>query len=182
MPYKLLLACIDIHRLPFDARRGVGRFVSTVLCLLGRPDANRDEQDRTPIPAAHGYPASVYRSSQKRQRHRQCFLQLGHHGTALALADTLSPDLLIPVAADLQPVASDLQSDAHYYKGMISMMSLHYVQKGVLTKEDGKLIKRIFDLRQESDYDDFIDADEDDIKSYLPLVTNLVNTIVLLIK
>ena len=78
-----------------------------------------------------------------------------------------------------------LINDGHFtrtHSGMISMMSLHYVQKGVLTKEDGKLIKRIFDLRQESDYDDFIDADEDDIKLYLPLVANLVNTIVLLIK
>ena len=78
-----------------------------------------------------------------------------------------------------------LINDGHItrtHSGMISLASLHYVQNGKLSKEEGKLIKRIFDLRQESDYDDFIDADETDISTYLPMVSALVDKIISMIK
>lgn len=78
-----------------------------------------------------------------------------------------------------------LINDGHItrtHSGMISLVSLHYVQNGKLSKEEGKLLKRIFDLRQESDYDDFIDADETDITTYLPMVSTLVDRLISMIK
>ena len=41
-------------------------------------------------------------------------------------------------------------------------------------KEDGWLIGRAFSFRQDCDYDDFIDAAEDDINQYFPQVKFLV--------
>ena len=64
------------------------------------------------------------------------------------------------------------------HAGMMSLMNQFYVTTGVLTKEDGKLIKRLFDLRQESDYDDFVDVDEEDVKHYMPQVEALVEKLI----
>lgn len=78
-----------------------------------------------------------------------------------------------------------LINDGHItrtHSGMISLVSFHYVQNGKLSKDEGKLLKRIFDLRQESDYDDFIDADETDITTYLPMVSTLVDRLISMIK
>ncbi|MBO7489211.1 MAG: HEPN domain-containing protein [Bacteroidales bacterium] len=68
------------------------------------------------------------------------------------------------------------------HSGMITQINIHFVLPGILTKADGRLINKIFDLRQEADYDDFIDADENDIKEYFPQVKALIEKIVLLIK
>lgn len=68
------------------------------------------------------------------------------------------------------------------HSGMITLIGQHYVSTGLLTKEEGRLVKRMFDLRQEADYDDFIDADEDDINLYYPQVKALIEKIVALIK
>ena len=68
------------------------------------------------------------------------------------------------------------------HSGMITQINIHFVLPGILTKADGRLINKIFDLRQEADYDDFIDADENDIKEYFPQVKALIEKIVSLIK
>lgn len=67
------------------------------------------------------------------------------------------------------------------HSGMITQISVHFVLPGILTKDDGRLIRKLFDLRQEADYDDFIDATEEDINEYLPQVESLVKKIISLI-
>lgn len=67
------------------------------------------------------------------------------------------------------------------HSGMITQISVHFVLPGILTKDDGRLIRKLFDLRQEADYDDFIDATEEDINEYLPQVETLVKKIISLI-
>ena len=37
----------------------------------------------------------------------------------------------------------------------------------ILTKEDGRLIRKLYTLRQEGDYEDFIEVTEDDVKLYI---------------
>ena len=64
------------------------------------------------------------------------------------------------------------------HKGVIALFNLNYVKNGPLDKEDGVLFANIFAFRQGSDYDDFIDATEEDIKRYLPRVETLVEKIV----
>lgn len=64
---------------------------------------------------------------------------------------------------------------------MITQINVHFVMTGILSREDGRLIRKLFELRQEADYDDFMDAEEADIKEYLPLVKSLIERIVSLI-
>ena len=68
------------------------------------------------------------------------------------------------------------------HSGMITQINVHFVLQGILTKADGRLINKLFDLRQEADYDDFIDADEEDIKEYMPQVKTLIEKIISLIQ
>lgn len=64
------------------------------------------------------------------------------------------------------------------HKGVISLFNMYYVKTGILSVEDGRLFGNVFAFRQESDYDDFIDASEKDVKEYLPLVEQLVSRII----
>lgn len=64
------------------------------------------------------------------------------------------------------------------HKGVIAMLNQYYVRTGLLSKEDGNLFGNVFAFRKGSDYDDFIDATEQDINNYLPQVEQLVEKII----
>ncbi len=68
------------------------------------------------------------------------------------------------------------------HNGVIVLLNQYYVKSDTLTKEDGWLFGRIFAFRQGSDYDDFIDANEEEVMIYLPKVKALVDKIVTLTK
>jgi uncharacterized protein (UPF0332 family) len=68
------------------------------------------------------------------------------------------------------------------HTGMITLLHKHFVLKGVLTKAEGRLVGKVFDIRQEADYDDFIDADENLIQEYFPQVKALVEKMISLIE
>ena len=77
-----------------------------------------------------------------------------------------------------------LINDAHAvntHKGVMALINQYYVKTGSLSKDDGRLFANIFAFRQGSDYDDFIDASEEDIMQYLPQVEALVEKITSLI-
>lgn len=77
-----------------------------------------------------------------------------------------------------------LISDKHQvstHKGVISLLNQYYVRTGLLSKEDGNLFGNVIAFRQGSDYDDFIDASEDDVNRYLSKVELLVEKIISLI-
>jgi uncharacterized protein (UPF0332 family) len=42
------------------------------------------------------------------------------------------------------------------HKGIRQMFGLHFVQKGIVSKEDGRFFSDLYDRRQTGDYDDFI--------------------------
>lgn len=73
-----------------------------------------------------------------------------------------------------------LINDGHITKthsGMLALINQYYIKSGVLTVEEGRLIKRLFTLRQECDYDDFVYTTEDEIVPFIPLVESLLNKI-----
>ena len=77
-----------------------------------------------------------------------------------------------------------LINDSHTvgtHKGVISLINQCYVKTGVLSKEDGHLFGKVFAFRQGCDYDDFIDATEDDVRRFFPQVETLVEKIISLI-
>ena len=63
---------------------------------------------------------------------------------------------------------------AHTRAGVITMIGLHLVKQGLLTTEDMRLIRKMFSLRQEGDYEDFVEVSEEEIHEYLPQVQALL--------
>ena len=71
---------------------------------------------------------------------------------------------------------------AHTHVGVINQFGLHFVTKGFVSKEQGRLIKQLFNLRQDGDYDDWTVIDENDIKpllepaeKFIAEIENLIN-------
>lgn len=58
--------------------------------------------------------------------------------------------------------------ETHRHSSLQSMMHLHFVKPGLMTFEDGLLMRQLFNQRQESDYDDFVVVTQEDLE---PLVT-----------
>ena len=55
----------------------------------------------------------------------------------------------------------------HTHSGVITLLGLHFVTKGIISIEQGKLYKNLFEKRQTGDYDVWIPIDEDDITPLL---------------
>ena len=60
------------------------------------------------------------------------------------------------------------------HSGLITQVHLHFVKTGILTTEEGALLKVMFNLRHEDDYEDFIDVERTDIEEFAPQVHCLV--------
>jgi len=56
---------------------------------------------------------------------------------------------------------------AHTHSGVINQLGLHFVTKGLISKEESKLFKHLFHLRQDGDYSDWFKIDETDVKPFL---------------
>ena len=63
---------------------------------------------------------------------------------------------------------------AHTHAGVIRIIGLEFVVKGILTKEDGRLFSRLFEMRQGGDYDDFLEWTEEDVAPYFEKVVVLI--------
>jgi len=68
------------------------------------------------------------------------------------------------------------------HSGLITQISLNLVRTGVLSVDDGKLLKVMFELRHEGDYEDFIEVTREDIEEYTPRVRELVEKLKSLIE
>lgn len=54
-----------------------------------------------------------------------------------------------------------IETDSH--KGIRQMFGLHFVQAGLVSKEDGRFFSDLYDKRQTGDYDDFVLYDEETV-------------------
>ena len=54
-----------------------------------------------------------------------------------------------------------------FHSGMIHLIGTRFVVKGLLDKSYGRLLYRLFELRQSGDYDDLYDATEDEVIPYI---------------
>ena len=66
---------------------------------------------------------------------------------------------------------------ASTHTGVIRMFGQHFVSKGIVSKELGRLYSSVYELRQSSDYDDWRVIEERDILPLLPLVETFLSTI-----
>jgi uncharacterized protein (UPF0332 family) len=67
---------------------------------------------------------------------------------------------------------------SHTHKGLVTQISLNYVKEGKLTAEDGKLIRQLFNMRHEGDYEDFEETSEEDICIAMPKVKDLLSKMI----
>lgn len=70
----------------------------------------------------------------------------------------------------------------HTHAGLIRVMGMEFVTKGLLTKEEGRLLSRLFDMRQTGDYDDFLEWMEEDVAPLFDKSLKLVQSIESLIE
>ena len=63
------------------------------------------------------------------------------------------------------------------HAGLIRVVGLEFVSKEVLTKEEGRLLSRLFDMRQSGDYDDFFEWTEEDVRPYFEKTEQLIRKI-----
>ena len=71
---------------------------------------------------------------------------------------------------------------AHTHAGVINQLGLHFVAKGLISKEQGRFLKRLFELRQNGDYSDWFTIEESDVKplvepaeKFIAEIENLIN-------
>ena len=68
------------------------------------------------------------------------------------------------------------------HDGVRKMLGLHFISKGIISRELGKHFSQLFDKRQRGDYNDFFDFTEEDVWKLIPLTRKLVNEIKTLIE
>lgn len=68
------------------------------------------------------------------------------------------------------------------HAGVARMISLNFVKNNQLSLEDGKLLSRLFRMRQTGDYDDLFYWTKEDLEHMFPQVHNLISKIESLIK
>jgi uncharacterized protein (UPF0332 family) len=69
------------------------------------------------------------------------------------------------------------------HKGIRQMFGLHFVQTGLVSKEDGRFFSDLYDRRQTGDYDDFVLYEEETVhilygqaERFISRIINLINT------
>jgi uncharacterized protein (UPF0332 family) len=53
------------------------------------------------------------------------------------------------------------------HQGVSNQFGLHFVKTDIFSQKEGRLFKNLFELRQDGDYDDWIEITEDDV---VPLI------------
>ena len=68
------------------------------------------------------------------------------------------------------------------HNGVFSLLGEHFVSVGLVSREQNKFYRRVLELRQTGDYDDFIVVREEDIipllepaKQFIETIENLIN-------
>lgn len=56
---------------------------------------------------------------------------------------------------------------ARTHSGVIHLIGAQFIAKGFLDKKYGRLLSRLFELRQSGDYDDLYDATEEEVLPYI---------------
>jgi len=72
--------------------------------------------------------------------------------------------------------------NAKTHGGVRQKFGLHFVATGKISRELGKFYTDLFDMRQTSDYDDYISFDKEILDEVLPLGIKFINEIEALIR
>lgn len=62
------------------------------------------------------------------------------------------------------------------------MIGFSFVENGLLSKEDSRLLGRLFSMRQTGDYEDLFDWEEEDVAPLIPKVEDYIERISKIVK
>lgn len=72
--------------------------------------------------------------------------------------------------------------DTYTHKGVKTMLSQHFIKSGLVETVWGKLYQKLFDNRNEADYEDFIDFDEEKVGEFIEDAEHFTGVITVLAK
>ena len=72
-------------------------------------------------------------------------------------------------------LTKELSSSKH--SGAKALFHEHFVKPGKVSKDMGKFYSRMFEFRQESDYEDFAEFEEDEVKEWLEKANNFIDEV-----
>jgi len=70
---------------------------------------------------------------------------------------------------------------AHTHSGTINQFGLNFVRTNIFSQEEGRFFKKLLELRQDGDYDDWITINEKDIIPLIEPAKNFINKIACII-
>jgi len=73
----------------------------------------------------------------------------------------------------------DLDTKTH--SGALHLFELHFVKTGIIKKELSKFYARLFEMRQNADYEDEIEYEKEDVLKLLQPATDLIAEIELVL-
>ena len=77
-------------------------------------------------------------------------------------------------------VSALLISDHHAvgtHRGAVNQFSLYYIKTGIFAKEDGRLYSNLQKLREDGDYNCYIDVDQQDVEPFIEPARQLIDKI-----
>jgi uncharacterized protein (UPF0332 family) len=66
---------------------------------------------------------------------------------------------------------------AQTHSGVIGLLGMHFISKGIISKELGKFYTKIFELRQTGDYSDWIAIEYADVQPLVEPAEEFIDTI-----
>lgn len=63
------------------------------------------------------------------------------------------------------------------HTGVKTMLGLHFVSKGLITKESGRAFSNLFDSRQRGDYDEFVYSTEEEVDELFPKAKRFIEEV-----
>ena len=70
---------------------------------------------------------------------------------------------------------------AQTHSGVIRLLGLNFISKGVVSKELGRFYSKLFEMRQTGDYDDLYNLEEEEVKPLIGAARDYIEEIKLLI-
>ena len=68
------------------------------------------------------------------------------------------------------------------HAGVKTMLGMHFVAKGLITKESGRAFSNLFDSRQHGDYDDFVYSTREEVEELYPKAQRFIEEVDALLK
>ena len=67
---------------------------------------------------------------------------------------------------------------AQTHRGVIHLLGLHFIKKGLVSKDAGKFYSKLYELRQTGDYDDLFSLTEEDVKPMISMAQSYIEEII----